>query len=69
MLFWFFSEIRFKFTDLDQIGEFAPSHQIQLFIFGATIMSANEYVQIKSPDCSSVLPKRMALTHLMVQVY
>ncbi len=40
--FDFFSEIRFKFTDWDQIREFAPSYQIQLQIFGAIIMSANE---------------------------
>jgi len=40
--FDFFSEIRFKFSDLDQIGEFAPSYRIQLQIFVAIIMSANE---------------------------
>jgi hypothetical protein len=42
MLFDIFSLIWFKFTDLDQIGEFAQSYQIRLQIFGATVMSANE---------------------------
>jgi hypothetical protein len=41
MFFDFFSQIRFKFTDLDQISEFVQSYQIRFQIFGATVVSAN----------------------------